>query len=218
MCDLAYLRQDIIATSAQVHFVNDSTLLLLLLNNLKLFWNLGCSFYPLNATLAVISGVIGMYFLTWWWCAAVMLFPRYFCAVMLTYSVTRASNVWTQWNVVCSNYCILQRAELFLRINVCYECRCIFFHIFYTIVMFMKCCDFACTSHVYVGVRTHKEKNANCAECKWPVSILSCFCYIIHWNILDTFILEVFLALFALKWQHYIHVYNVLGSSGYSLH
>lgn len=65
--------------------------------------------------------------------------------------------------------------------------------------MFMNCCDFACTSHVYVGVRTHKEKNAKCAECKWPVSILSCFCYIIHWNILDPFILEVFLALFALK-------------------
>lgn len=153
----------------------------------------------------------------WCWCAAVMLFPRYFCAVMLTYSVTRASNVWTQWNVVCSNYCILQRAELFLRINVCYECRCIFFHIFYTIVMFMKCCDFACTSHVYVGARAH-TKNAKCAECKWPVSILSCFCYIIHWNIWDTFILEVFLALFALKWKHYIRVYNVLGSSGYSLH
>lgn len=64
MCDLAYLRQDIIATSAQVHFVNDSTLLLFLLNNLKLFWNLGCTFYPLNATLAVLSGVVGMYFLT----------------------------------------------------------------------------------------------------------------------------------------------------------
>lgn len=64
MCDLAYLRQDISAASAQVHFVNDSTLLLFLLNHLKLFWNLGCTFYPLNATLAVISGVVGMYFLT----------------------------------------------------------------------------------------------------------------------------------------------------------
>lgn len=63
---MANLRQDIIATSAQVHFVNDSTLLLFLLNNLKLFWNLGCVFYPLNAILAVISGVVEMYFLTSW--------------------------------------------------------------------------------------------------------------------------------------------------------
>lgn len=55
------------------------------------------------------------------------------------------------------------RAEVFLRINVCYECKCIFFHIFYAIVTFMKCCGFA----LYVSCLHHcaQKENAECASC-----------------------------------------------------
>lgn len=39
-----------------------------------------------------------------------------------------------------NEYCILQSVELFLKTNVCYKCKCIFFQILYTIVHELSLC------------------------------------------------------------------------------
>lgn len=39
-----------------------------------------------------------------------------------------------------NKYCILQSVELFLKTNVCYKCKCIFFQILYTIVHELSFC------------------------------------------------------------------------------
>lgn len=110
----AYSRQDIITTSAQVLLANASLLLLFLFSNLKLFWNLGCTFFFYDCKLLLqveclecFSSHFIVHLMTV--CSSNVMFSRFFCAVMLTFSVTRASHVWTQWIVVCLNYCILQR-------------------------------------------------------------------------------------------------------------
>lgn len=154
-------RQDIITTSAQVLLANASILLLFLFNNPTTFGGWVVHFYSVNATIAMTGRLFGMYSLTF--CsfddsAAVMWCFR-FCAVMLTFSVTRASHAWAQWIVICLNDRILQSRGFFPRINVCYECTCILFHIFYAVahevlwfcsyVPCLRCCS--------------QKENAECA-------------------------------------------------------
>lgn len=62
----------------------------------------------------------------------------------------------------------MQRVELFLETNVCYECKCIFFQILYTVVAFMKVLWLACIyycPHVYTIMHKKnifvKELNVN---------------------------------------------------------
>lgn len=52
-----------------------------------------------------------------------------------------------------TKYCILQSVELFLKTNVCYKCKCIFFQILYTISLELSFClhCHAQTEYIYYG-------------------------------------------------------------------
>lgn len=77
-------------------------------------------------------------------------------------------------------YCILQSVKLFLKTNVCYKCKCIFFQILYAIVHeFVLLFTSSCTKRIYL-VR---------AECR---CLLCCTTHIIVLHCL----LEVFRTLF----------------------
>lgn len=57
-----------------------------------------------------------------------------------------------------NKYCILQSVELFLKTNVCYKCKCIFFQILYTIVHeFVLLFTSSCTKMIYLGRELNVE-------------------------------------------------------------
>lgn len=77
-----------------------------------------------------------------WWRAAI----TYFCFICIvctgTILVYKGFSHLNSLNcsVGKNRYCILQSVELFLKTNVCYKCKCIFFQILYTIFHELSFC------------------------------------------------------------------------------